>query len=526
MRSTKVFRALTVGALALVAAAGVAIAAPSAYAAPTPGTLGTATLNPATGLDVTAPQAITSAGCPTTADGYNAYISGPGKFSTPFLIVNTQSVNFSTTAGFPVQYRLSMADAAKDLATTLVAGEYDLTINCVDTFTLAVRGTFTTAMYFTDPTHYQSTDPNAPVTTSTALAASPASPASAGTPVTFTATVTPATATGTVQFLDGTGNLGTPVTVSGGKATLTTSALTAGTHSVTAAFTGSAANISNSTSPAVSYVVTAPVATATTTALAVTPSGSAAQFSPVTLSATVAPAAAVGAVQFADGTTNVGSPVALSGGTATLTISTLTVGAHSFTATFVPADTTKFGGSTSAAVPLTVTAFTGATASESISTTVVAGSLVISVANANVTLPSPTLTTDGSLFTTTGALNPITVTDTRAGNPGWTVSGQVSDFSDGQSHGINGANLGWTPKLVDNAAAQTITVGPVVAAGNGLAPGAPAPTGVGLGSSRTLATAGALGGNGTAHLGAGLALNVPTSTVAGTYTATLTLTAI
>jgi hypothetical protein len=45
----------------------------------------------------------------------------------------------------------------------------------------------------------------------------------------------------------------------------------------------------------------------------------------------------------------------------------------------------------------------------------------------------------------------------------------------------------------------------------------------GLKQARTLATGTGLG---TTHLSAALTLNVPTTTVAGTYTATLTLTAI
>ena len=68
--------------------------------------------------------------------------------------------------------------------------------------------------------------------------------------VTFTATVTGAGATpgGTVQFKDGTSNLGTPVTLSsGGVAHYSTSALIAGHHSITAAYSGDS-NYATSTS--------------------------------------------------------------------------------------------------------------------------------------------------------------------------------------------------------------------------------------------------------------------------------------
>jgi hypothetical protein len=520
------FRPAGIAVVAIMSAGLLVLGATAAGAAPAPGTLGTLTNSPATGTDVTAPKVHTSAGCPTTADAYNAVLTGPGAFAPGFLITPTQSPGFSTTTGFDVQFGLSFKDAATDLATTIVAGEYDATVNCVDSFSGNVMGTFTGAFYFTTPTAYQSTDPNAPVPTTTALAVAPPSPVVQGTSVTLTATVSPATATGTVQFKDGANNLGGVVTVSAGVATLATSALTAGTHSLTAVFTGSAPNIQGSTSPAVSYVVTTPVATPTTTALAVSPSGSVVQFTPVTLSATVSPSAAAGSAQFTDGGANLGNPVPVSGGAASLTVATLTVGSHSFTARFVPANPAAFTASESPAVPLTITAFTGVSTSEDITTTVQAGALTISVANSHVTLPSPTLTTDGTKLTTAGSLNPVTVTDTRAGNLGWNVSGQASDFSDGLSHSINAGNLGWTPKVVDQAATQTVTAGPAVPPANAIAPGVVPPPGLGLASSRVLATAAAGAGIGTAHVSADVALNVPTSTVAGTYTSTLTLTAI
>jgi Bacterial Ig-like domain (group 3)/WxL domain surface cell wall-binding len=527
VRNSKIVRRLLGAAFAALTVAGATmLTAGVAQAAPPPGTLGNLTMTPATGTDLTAPRVRTSAGCTLDSDAYNVFVFGPGAFSAGFLITATSSAGFSQTGPFDIFFGSNMRDAAADLGTTIVAGEYPVIAQCVDSFLGDVKGTFTMSMYFTSPTAYQSTDPNQPIETSTALSVSPPAPVTAGTPVTLTATVTPATAAGTVQFRTGSTNVGSPVTVSGGTATLTTSSLPAGVNSLTAAFTGANPLIGNSTSPPVSYEVRAPVATPTTTALSVNPSGSVPQFSPVTLSATVSPAAAVGAVQFLDGGNPLGSPVPLTAGSATFVTSSLAVGGHTLAARFVPANPAQYEPSQSAGVALTVTPFAGVTASQDITTTVLAGELVISVDNRNVTLPSPTLTPDGALLVTSGQLNPITVTDTRAGNVGWNVSGQVTDFSDGASHAINGANLGWSPEVIDSGASQTITPGPVVAPGNGLAPGQPAPPGIGLANSRTLATAASGAGIGTAHLRAGLALNVPTSTVAGTYTATLTLTAI
>ena len=76
-------------------------------------------------------------------------------------------------------------------------------------------------------------------------------PSQVGQPVTFTATVTGNSPGGTIQFMDGrTGHgktklgspLGPPVTLNGGVAQLTTSALTLGTHKISAVYSGDASN--------------------------------------------------------------------------------------------------------------------------------------------------------------------------------------------------------------------------------------------------------------------------------------------
>jgi Bacterial Ig-like domain (group 3)/IPTL-CTERM motif len=89
--------------------------------------------------------------------------------------------------------------------------------------------------------------------TTTAVVSS-LNPSVVGQAVTFTATVTGTTPTGTVQFKDGAANLGAPVTLAGGTAAFTTSSLSAGTHSITAVYSGDADDAS-STSPAVSQLV-------------------------------------------------------------------------------------------------------------------------------------------------------------------------------------------------------------------------------------------------------------------------------
>ena len=69
--------------------------------------------------------------------------------------------------------------------------------------------------------------------------------------------------------------------------------------------------------------------------------------------ATVAPANAVGTVQFKNGTTNLGGPVSVLGGIAIGPVTTLTPGQHQLTAVFTPTDPTKFKPSTSNTVTVT-----------------------------------------------------------------------------------------------------------------------------------------------------------------------------
>ena len=94
-------------------------------------------------------------------------------------------------------------------------------------------------------------------------------PASYTQPVTFTATVTPqgkGTPTGTASFFDGTTNIGSSPLNGSGVATLTTSTLALGTHSITATYNGDP-NWAPSTSAALSQSVQGAVIALSSTSL-------------------------------------------------------------------------------------------------------------------------------------------------------------------------------------------------------------------------------------------------------------------
>jgi hypothetical protein len=129
-------------------------------------------------------------------------------------------------------------------------------------------------------------------TPSTATLSASATSVSSGASVTFTATVKPSTGagvpTGSVTFLDGTSTLLTATLDSTGKATFATTSLAAGSHSVSASYSGDstyAASTSSAvtvavTSASAAFALTANPATSTVTAgtsatytISVTPSG-------------------------------------------------------------------------------------------------------------------------------------------------------------------------------------------------------------------------------------------------------------
>jgi hypothetical protein len=206
-----------------------------------------------------------------------------------------------------------------------------------------------TAVYDGDANTTGSSSAAVSVTVSKAAAtvtvASSANPSTVGQSVTFTATVTPPAATGSVQFLDGATPIGTG-TLSGGSASVSAPALTAGSHSITAVYSGDA-TYNSGTSVALAQTVNH--ASSSTTASA--SSGSITVGQSVTLTAAVTPSSATGTVQFLDGATVLGA-AALSGGAASIAATGLAVGTHSITAVY--GGDAANNGSTSAAVTVTV----------------------------------------------------------------------------------------------------------------------------------------------------------------------------
>ena len=156
-----------------------------------------------------------------------------------------------------------------------------------------------------------------------------------GQSVAFTVTVTPNVGvgpTGTAQIqIDGI-SVGNAVALSGGTAAYATSTLSAGSHSISAVYSGDS-NFAGSTSATFTQAVMR-----TATAVAVTSDNAAPVYGqPLTFTSAVTPnvgAGPTGTVQFQIDGGNVGSPQPLSGNIAAYTISTLAVGSHSIVAVY------------------------------------------------------------------------------------------------------------------------------------------------------------------------------------------------
>ncbi len=160
-------------------------------------------------------------------------------------------------------------------------------------------------------------------------------PSVAGQTIVVTATVNSGGApitSGNVQFSDAGTALGTPVALGAdGTATLTTSALTVGSHPLSAQF-AAVGNYDGSTRDLVQVVGQARTVTTVTSSTSPSVFGA-----PVTFTATVTRAGGpvnVGSVQFAVGSTPLGAVPVAGDGTAALTTSALSAGAHTISATF------------------------------------------------------------------------------------------------------------------------------------------------------------------------------------------------
>lgn len=234
-------------------------------------------------------------------------------------------------------------------SSTLAGGIASFTIS-----TLAGGKRFITAVYGGDSNFVVSSSPVLtqtvnPASTTTTIAAAP-SASQYFQPVVLTATVSSITGAipiGSLVFKDGGHNLGN-AGLSSGTGSLSVSTMTSGTHSITAVYSGPSTTFIGSTSVAITVTVSkAPTTTTLTSTPNPSTSGQAVTFTATVLGANGG--SPTSGVRFTEGTTILGT-AAVNATThqAMLVLSTLTVGTHNITATFLGGG--NFTGSTSGAL--------------------------------------------------------------------------------------------------------------------------------------------------------------------------------
>ncbi len=283
-------------------------------------------------------------GSATTVSTTTALVSSanPSVFGQPVSF--TATVSPATATGKVVFYNGTAAigtgtlegGSATFIASTLFAGTH------------SVRATYDGDTFDRPSTSAVVTQTVSKATPVVTLSPS-ANPVAFGQNLTLTATVTPSLATGKVTFANGSAILGS-ATLSGGVATLSTSGIAVGTHSLTAVYSGDP-NDNSGTSAVLSEIVNR---AQTLTTLVSSPDPSAFGQS-ITFTATVSPSTATGAVTFKNGASPIGS-AALVNGVASLPFTGLAVGTHSITATYP--GSTNDEGSTSSPLTQTVSAAT------------------------------------------------------------------------------------------------------------------------------------------------------------------------
>jgi len=216
---------------------------------------------------------ITSGSLSYTFPGYSAVMfvvqpaAAPAATTTTTLSASATQIN----AGQSVTFNVTVAAAAAPSGTvTLLDGTTSIGTAALSngtaalTITTLAAGTHSiTASYAGDAADASSTstavsiqvNAAAGLQTTTATLAASAPTAVSGQSLTLTATIAPASATGTITFQDGNTAIGS-ASLTSGKGMLTLSTLSVGNHSLSAAYSGDAAD-SASTSNVVTVTITA-----------------------------------------------------------------------------------------------------------------------------------------------------------------------------------------------------------------------------------------------------------------------------
>lgn len=252
-----------------------------------------------------------------------------------------QSVKFTAVVSSSIANIPTGTVVFSEGSTQIGTGNLDNTGTATFTTTLLTVGTHSITASFQGDALFE-TSMSAPLSqtvnksnTSTSVSSTP-NPSFFGQSVTLTAVISisapgAGNLTGTVEFFNGLASIGTANVVSG-IATISNSILSAGTHSLTAVYSGDG-NFLSSISPSWSQAVNQAVTnTAVSSSANPAPFGQSVTFT-ATLTVVSGSGSATGTVSFFDGATLIGTS-AVSGGQATFSTSALSVGTHPIIASY------------------------------------------------------------------------------------------------------------------------------------------------------------------------------------------------
>lgn len=345
--------------------------------------------------------------------------------------------------------------------------------------------------------------------TTTALTAS-ATTLGAGAPVTLTATVSPSSATGNVQFLDGSTSLGTVASVNG-VATLKTTALSSGNHSITAKYAGDATN-AESTSAAVAVTVNDVAGPGEAALVEGNKNGATVSVTGDLATITVGAAnngKTVNVFGYSD-PSFLGQAV-VSGGTVQVNVAGLAAGDHKLAVVDATDQTTILGWT-----PVTL-AVKGGSATRDLTASVTYSAdgdfkLIAPDNSTPALINNPTLDANGQSVST-GTLGAFSVVDDRGlTKKGWDLTTSVAAFTSG-TNTIDNTALGLKPVSVSNAGPGSPVLGTEQLAGTAVYASRFAELAAGSYSPLT-------------NLNADLTFKAPLGAKPGDYTSTLTLTLV
>ncbi|AKV00567.1 Flagellar hook-length control protein FliK [Labilithrix luteola] len=332
-------------------------------------------------LDASGQASFSASALSVGAHAIGVVYAGDANFATSSAAAISQQVNAAATTtvvsasnnpsivGVGVTFRATVSASAPGAGLPTGTVTFKDGTDTIGTGTLDASGQASLAITTLAPGSHSITavygaDGNFAASTSAALAhtvnqdgvsaslASSLNPSTFGSSVTFSAKVSASGSgipTGTVTFKDGDTILGTATIDATGATSFSTTALTGGTHTITAVYGGDATHGTGTAS--VSQIVKA-----ATTTTALTSSANPSVFGqPTKLSASVTSTVTgtrTGNVTFMDGTTVLGTTALDVSGVATLTSSTLVVGTHPLSAVY--AGDSNFAMSTSSALSQTV----------------------------------------------------------------------------------------------------------------------------------------------------------------------------